>query len=90
MSSATLVTRPGDPQALKVAAAAAAAGTQLAVVPLAEAGAWKKLLGEAAGPVLEQGPQLLLILPGGGAALTEPNAMARWAGEAGPQRGRGC
>ena len=74
---ATLVTRPGDPQALKAAAAAAAADTQLAVLPLSEAGAWKKLLGDAADPAAAR--QLLLVTPDGG-ALTEPNAMARYLG----------
>ena len=84
--AATLVARSGDPQALKPLAAAAAAGVSLSVVPLADTAAWKKLVGEGSVP---QGAQLLLVLPDG-AVLTEPNAMARWAGEAGPQRGRGC
>lgn len=74
---ATLVTRPGDPQALKAAAAAAAADTQLAVLPLAEAGAWKKLLADAADPAAAR--QLLLVTPDGG-ALAEPNAIARYLG----------
>ena len=71
---ATLVARPGDPQALKAAAAAAAAGASLAVMPLADA-SWKRLL--TAGAPLAADPQLLLVLPNG-SALTEPNAMARF------------
>lgn len=71
---ATLVTRPGDPQALKAAAAAAAAGASLAVMPMADA-SWKRLL--TAGAPLAAEPQLLLVLPDG-SALTEANAMARF------------
>lgn len=73
----TLVCRPGDPAALKAAAAAAAAGSQLAVASLAETGSWKKALeGEA-----PSGARLFLILPDG-SALAEANAAARYLGEA--------
>jgi hypothetical protein len=75
---ATLVTRPGDPQGLKVAAAAAAAGSSLAVLPLSEAGAWKKLLADSSCAAASQ--QLFLVLPNG-SALTDPNAAARYVGE---------
>jgi hypothetical protein len=74
---ATLVTRPGDPQALKAAAAAAVAGTQLAVLPWSDAGAWKKLLADSSSA--EQLPQLFLVLPDG-TTLADPNAVARYLG----------
>ncbi|KAL4436391.1 hypothetical protein ABPG77_009953 [Micractinium sp. CCAP 211/92] len=71
----TLVCRPGDPAALKVAAAAAAAGSQLAVASLAETGSWKKALdGDA-----PSGARLFLILPNG-STLAEANAAARYLG----------
>eukprot|EP00887_Chlorella_sp_A99_P004349 scaffold15.g4349.t1 len=72
--AATLVLRPGDPQALKAAAAAGLAGTKLALLPHSDP-SWQKLLAELAAPL--GGGALLLVQPGG-AALTEPNAMARW------------
>lgn len=78
---ATLVTRPGDPQALKAAAAAAAAGTPLAVQPLGEAAAWKKLLADSSCP--EAARQLFLVLPDG-TALADPNAITRYLGEPSP------
>lgn len=73
----TLVCRPGDPAALKAAAAAAAAGSQLAVASLTDPGSWKKSLeGEA-----PAGARLFLILPDG-SVLAEANAAARYLGEA--------
>lgn len=77
--AATLVTRPGDPQALKAAAAAGLSGAQLAVAALDDAGSLKKLLsGDAsAAPFGNSGSaQLFLVLPDG-SAVYEPNAMAR-------------
>jgi methionyl-tRNA synthetase len=69
---ATLVARPGDPQALKAAAAAAAAGVELTVVAPANAG---KIVPEGSAPAFGSN-DLLLVLPSG-ATLGEPNAMAR-------------
>jgi hypothetical protein len=74
---ATLVTRPGDPQALKGAAAAAAAEVPLTVLPLAESGAWKKLLADSSRN--EASSQLFLVLPDG-SALADANAIARYLG----------
>jgi hypothetical protein len=74
---ATLVTRPGDPQALKGVAAAAAAGTDLAVLALGESAAWKKLLADS--NCAEAGRKLFLVLPDG-SALADPNAIARYLG----------
>lgn len=74
---ATLVCRPGDPQALKGASVAAAAEAPLAVLPLGESGAWKKLLADSADPAAAR--QLFLVLPDGG-VLAEPNAIARYLG----------
>ena len=77
--AATLVTRPGDPQALKAAAAAALADIDLAVLSLSDRSSWSKLLRE---PTTGLGSgNLLLVLPCGD-VLSEPNAMARWCGEA--------
>ena len=75
---ATLVTRPGDPQALKAAAAAALAGTALSFVALDDSGSWKKLLSDGNAPFGQA--QLLLILPDG-TGLYEPNATARFLGK---------
>jgi methionyl-tRNA synthetase len=73
---ATLVTRPGDPQALKAALAAGAAGAPLAVADAARGGADAEALPPFAAPYLA------LLLPGGAGALGEPNAMARYAAAA--------
>lgn len=73
---ATLVTRPGDCQALKAAAAAQLAGADLAVLPLAD-GAWKKLLADSGDAATAR--QLFLVLPDG-STLGEPNAIARYLG----------
>lgn len=73
----TLVTRPGDPQALKAIAAAAAAGTELSVLALGETAAWKKLLADSG--CAEAGRNLFLVLPDG-SALADPNAIARYLG----------
>jgi len=70
--AAILYCRAGDPQALKPAAAAAAAGVSLTVSPLSDA---KKALGDSC-----SGGQLALALPDGG-ALTDANAAARYLGE---------
>lgn len=79
---ATLVTRPGDPQALKAVAAAGLAGTALSVVALEDTGAWKKLLTDASAPFGQ--PQLFLVLPDG-SAIGEANAIARCLGAVGRQ-----
>ena len=76
---ATLVCRPGDAQALKVAAAAQLAEVQLDVLSIDDA-SWKKLLREPTAG-LASGNRPLLLLPDG-TVLSEPNAAARWcAGE---------
>ncbi|GAB4819697.1 hypothetical protein N2152v2_006743 [Parachlorella kessleri] len=72
---ATLVTRPGDPQALKAAAAAALTGAALSIVALDDSGSRKKLLSDGNAPFDQA--QLLLILPDG-TGLYEPNATARF------------
>ena len=73
---ATLVCRSGDPQALKPAAAAAATGSQLALLPLEQATAWRKLLSDAS-----EAPsaQLFLMLPDG-TAVADATAAARCVG----------
>lgn len=84
---ATLVTRPGDPQALKAAAAAGLSGAALSVVSLEDAGAWKKLLSDGAAPFGQ--PQLFLVLPDG-SAVSEANAIARYLGACGHRQGAAC
>jgi hypothetical protein len=74
---ATLVTRPGDSQALKAAAAAGLSGAALAIVALDDAGSWKKLLSDSTAPFGDS--QLFLILADG-TAVFEPNAMSRCLG----------
>lgn len=69
---ATLITRVGDPQALKAVAAAQASGTALIITPLAES---KKLSPDALPPF--GSTDLSLVLPSG-AVLKEPNSMARY------------
>lgn len=70
--AAILYCRAGDPQALKPAAAAAAAGVSLTVSPLSDA---KKALGDSC-----SGAQLALAMPDG-SALADANAAARYLGE---------
>ncbi len=74
---ATLVCRPGDPQALKAAAAAGLSGAALAVVAVDDVGSWKKLLSDPSSPFGYS--QLFLVLPDG-TAVFEANAMARCLG----------
>jgi len=69
---ATLITRHGDPQAVKAAAAARLVGLDLAITPLAES---KKLSPESL-PAFGS-TKLVFILPDG-SVLVEPNAMARF------------
>ena len=71
---ATLITRPGDPQAIKAAVAAQATGAALTITSISES---KKLSGDAL-PVFGSDDLALLLVDG--SVLREPNAMARQIG----------
>lgn len=71
--SATLVTRNGDPKALKPLLAAQVSGTKLAVISHSDRPTWLKLTGNE-----EVESNLFLILPNNSSIITEPNAMARY------------
>lgn len=73
----TLACRPGDPQALKAAAAASATNTAIEIAVLSS-GSWAKLVtNDSAAPAALK--DLFLILPNG-STIAEPNAIARYLG----------
>ena len=72
MATCNIVTRPGDPQAVKGVAAAKLSGTEIKVTALAES---RKIPPETYPPFSRN--TLCLILPDGG-VLAEPNAIARY------------
>jgi hypothetical protein len=74
----TLVTRPGDLQALKGAAAAAVAGVGLTVLSNSDACSIPKLVSGSTGV---WGAKDLFLLTPSGETVTEANAIARYLGE---------
>lgn len=75
--SATLVTRPGDPQSIKPLAAATAANIICSTVPFSDQPTWTKLISPAYKDTITPSIRLFLILPDG-SIIAEPNAMARY------------